>query len=480
MHLLSSLLCLATALAAVSAQHIPNEYIVVYKSEATEITTATHEAWLLAHATNVNGSPLNDESFKGYPDLPSFPGFRFLQKYSDTGVRGYSAALTSDMAEKISQLPEVAYVERNQIYKAAAALNSYGSTWGLQRISKESLPLPNVFTYPAEAGENSVVYVLDTGIRASHKEFSGRASYGKNFLAPEESGLDQHGHGTHCAGIIAGTTYGVAKKASIVSVKVLDKTGSGRTDVLVSAIQWVKAASLASNKPCIVNIAFTGGASQFLDEAIKDITINGNCLVVASAGNQGRDACRSSPGRLDSTLTVGATQDTDAFLSTSNWGACVKINAPGYYSLSSWSSSNEAKHAASGTSVASSHVAGVAAVAYSQFNFATPFEAMKYIIDKSATSKITGLTGVKSITPNRLLQLPANPSSPSQSLSPGPTSSSTLSPDPTTAQPPITVSSASSTTSAVPTIAPVVPKTGYCVNNNPVRMGYITAWFVSN
>ncbi|KAI8835140.1 peptidase S8/S53 domain-containing protein [Chytridium lagenaria] len=146
-----------------------------------------------------------------------------------------------------------------------------------------------------------------------------------NFLEPEENGFDQNGHGTLCAGLIAGSTYGVAKKASIVSVKILNKDGGGTVQVAVSAIQWIKAAALASNRPCIVNIAFSaGGASKFLDEALDDLITNAGCLVVAAAGNRGQDACQSSPGRISSALTVGATQQKDEVLTYSNWGTCVK------------------------------------------------------------------------------------------------------------------------------------------------------------
>ncbi|KAI8852629.1 peptidase S8/S53 domain-containing protein [Chytridium lagenaria] len=326
MHLLSSLVCLTTALAAVSAQLIPNEYIVVYKSGATVLTTSTHESWLRTHATNINGSRIDGDSFRGY---------------NGTGIRGYAAAVTSAMAEEISKLPEVAYVEQNQHR-------------GLRRLSRANIPMPTFYDYPTVAGEGSIVYVLDTGIRATHSEFGGRATYGRNFISGETD-VDGNGHGTHCA--VAGTTYGVAKKASIVSLKVLSSSGSGSTAGIVSAIQWVKSTAIANRRPCIVSMSLGGGPSSALDNAVNDISTTARCLVVVAAGNENQDACNVSPARATWAYTVGATSSVDAFASFSNWGGCVNINAPGVGILSS----NTATNTISGTSMACPHVAGVAA-----------------------------------------------------------------------------------------------------------------------
>jgi aqualysin 1 len=306
-------------------------------------------------------------------------------------LNGFSAQLNAGQLNALQHNPNVAYVEQDQV--ATATTVQSGATWGLDRIDQRDLPLSGTYTYtPTGAGVRA--YIVDTGILTSHTQFGGRASVGYDAMGG--SGQDCNGHGTHVAGTVGGSTYGVAKGVTLIAVRVLDCAGSGTNSGVIAGMDWV-----ANNRvlPAVANMSLGGGFSQAVNDAATRMTNAGVSLAVA-AGNENQDACNTSPGSAPSAISVGATTSSDARASFSNWGTCVDVFAPGNSITSSWYSSTTATNTISGTSMASPHVAGVAAL-YLQGNpsasAATVFNA---IISTATTGKVTSPgTG----SPNRLL-----------------------------------------------------------------------------
>ncbi|NUQ13445.1 MAG: S8 family serine peptidase [Gemmatimonadaceae bacterium] len=286
---------------------------------------------------------------------------------------------------------DVAYVEQVQEYSIDATQNN--ATWGLDRIDQANLPLNGTYSYTS-TGSGVRAYIIDTGIRTSHNDFGGRASFGVNYAGGSNS--DCNGHGTHVAGTVGGTTWGVAKAVRLIAVKVLNCSGSGTTTGVVSGINWVAANAI---KPAVANMSLGGGASTSIDNAVQN-AINAGITFVVAAGNSNANACNYSPARAANAITVGATTSTDARASYSNYGTCVDIFAPGSSIRSAWHTSNSATNTISGTSMASPHVAGAVA-RYLQGNpTASPSTVTSAIINAATLNKVTN-AGAGS--PNRLL-----------------------------------------------------------------------------
>jgi len=314
-----------------------------------------------------------------------------LQHVFKHALNGFSVNMTEADAEKLSEDYRVKFVEEDAEMTADATQTN--PPWGLDRIDQRNRPLSNSYSYNF-TGSGVRVYVIDTGIRTTHTQFGGRAS--NVFDALGGNGADCNGHGTHVSGTVGGSTYGVAKSALLRGVRVLDCNGSGSTSGVISGVDWVTANHIS---PAVANMSLGGGVSSALDTAVNNLSNSGVPIAVA-AGNSNANACNSSPARAANAITVGSTTSTDARSSFSNFGTCVDLFAPGSGILSAWFSSNTATATLSGTSMASPHVAGVAAL-YRQANPSASSTTVRNAIVNNATTNV--ITNVGTGSPNRLL-----------------------------------------------------------------------------
>ncbi|MFD9411225.1 S8 family peptidase [Streptomyces sp. NPDC059989] len=308
-----------------------------------------------------------------------------------SALRGFSIRASQDQAAELAADPRVAYVEQDAEVRASDT--QADAPWGLDRIDQRALPLSQTYTYDSTAA-NVTAYVIDTGIRTTHTDFGGRARAG--FDAFGGSGQDCNGHGTHVAGTVGGTTYGVAKRASLVSVRVLNCSGSGTTAGVIAGVDWVSANAA---RPAVANMSLGGGASSALDGAVARSISSGVTYAIA-AGNSSANACSYSPGRTPSAITVGATLRWDARAAFSNYGSCLDLFAPGVGITSDWYTGNAATNTLSGTSMAAPHVAGAAALYLSAHPAATPVQVRDAVV-ANATAGAVLVPGAGS--PNRLL-----------------------------------------------------------------------------
>jgi subtilisin family serine protease len=312
-------------------------------------------------------------------------------------VNGFAATLNAGQLNALRHNPAVAYVEQDQ--PVTASTTQTGATWGIDRIDQQNLPLSTTFSY-INTGLGVRAYIVDTGIRLTHTQFTGRVSSG--FDAVDGGSADDcNGHGTHVAGTVGGTTVGVAKGVSLVAVRVLDCAGSGTTAGVIAGVDWVAANHV---KPAVANLSLGGGASTTLDNAVNNAVNAGVTMVVAAGnGNQGgkaQPACNYSPARVANAITVSATDNTDKKASYANYGSCVDIFAPGNSILSAWYTTDTAGATISGTSMASPHVAGVAALYLQSNGTATPSAVASALIANATLNKVTS---AGSGSPNRLL-----------------------------------------------------------------------------
>ncbi|MEV7282201.1 S8 family peptidase [Streptomyces sp. NPDC093111] len=361
-------------LAAGSADAVPGSYLVTLKE----------------------GAGFTAGSAKGRGLIAGYGGT--VGKTFGAALNGYTARLDAGAARRLAADPAVASVEQNQVVRADATQSN--APWGLDRIDQADLPLSGTYTYPDSAGAGVTAYVIDTGVRIGHAEIAGRAVNGYDAVEGDSVAQDGNGHGTHVATTIAGTTYGVAKAAKIVAVRVLDNNGSGTTAGVVAGIDWVTAHH-AAGAPAVANLSLGGGASTTLDNAVKKSIADGVTYAVA-AGNSGANASSSSPARVAAALTVGATDSADAKASWSNYGSVLDLFAPGVSITAGWNTSDTATNTISGTSMATPHVAGAAAVYLAGHPSATPAQVATALVNGATPNKVTA---PGSGSPNRLLRL---------------------------------------------------------------------------
>lgn len=305
---------------------------------------------------------------------------------------GFAATLNAGQLTALRNNPNVSYIEEDQVITLTATQSS--ATWGIDRTDQRSLPLSSTYNYNQD-GTGVHAYVIDTGLRYDHVEFSGRVGTGYDAVDGGTAD-DCNGHGTHVAGTLGGTTYGMAKKTTVHPVRVLDCAGSGTTSGVVAGMDWVTANRV---KPAVANMSLGGGASTAIDDATNRM-INAGVITVVAAGNSNADACNYSPARVPAAITVGATTSTDARASYSNYGTCLDIFAPGSSITSAWYTSSSATNTISGTSMASPHVAGAAALFLSQVTTATNAAARDQLVYHATSGKVTS---AGSGSPNKLL-----------------------------------------------------------------------------
>jgi subtilisin family serine protease len=306
-------------------------------------------------------------------------------------LKGFAGKLNHKELAALRAMSDVAYIEPDQVVTADVTVSA--ASWGLDRIDQRNLPLSGTYSYTATSPAVRA-YVIDTGILTSHSEFSGRAS--NVYDAFGGSGSDCHGHGTHVAGTIGGRTYGIARAALLRGVRVLNCSGSGSTSGIIAAVDWVRVNGI---KPAIANMSLGGGFSSALNTAVSNLH-NSGIFVAVAAGNSNANACNYSPASAATVYTTAASTSTDAKASYSNYGSCVDGYAPGSSIRSAWIGSTTATNTISGTSMASPHVAGVAALYKGAFGDAASSTIVSWINTNATASKITGNP---SGTPNRLL-----------------------------------------------------------------------------
>jgi subtilisin family serine protease len=320
------------------------------------------------------------------------------EKRFSRAINALSVKVKHSEAGRIRNNPKVLFVELDQPMYALDT-QSPSPSWGLDRIDQRTLPLNSTFTASAKgAGVNA--YIVDTGISSTHVDFTGRMSAGFSSIIDGNGTNDCNGHGTHVAGTTAGSTFGIAKSATLIPVRVLDCIGSGTTSGVIAGLDWIVGHHTAGT-PAVANMSLGGGASAALDAAVQNV-INDGVVMAVAAGNDGLNACNYSPARAANAITVGSTTSTDARSTFSNTGTCVDIFAPGSSITSAWIGNTTAISTISGTSMAAPHVAGVAAVLIGRFPTSTPAQ-IATMLRTSATPNVVTSAGTGS--PNYLLYL---------------------------------------------------------------------------
>ncbi|KAI9735435.1 MAG: Subtilisin-like protease 2 [Claussenomyces sp. TS43310] len=348
-----------------AADVVADSYIVVYHPNITSDGIASH-------VESVSSILSKRSSASGVG-----------QTYNLPQLKGYQVTADSSAIAQIADSPEVAYIEKDAKVYASGLTTQADATWGLGRISHQETDSTD-YIYDTTAGSGATVYVVDTGIYIGHEEFGGRAKWGANYVSGSEN-TDENGHGTHCSGTIGGSTYGVAKKVSLVAVKVLNKNGQGQNSGVISGIQYVHD-NAGSNS--VLSMSLGGGKSSAINSAVAS-TVDAGVTVVVAAGNDDEDASNSSPASEPSAITVGAIDDTDARASFSNYGKLVDVFAPGVDVLSSWIGSTDATNTISGTSMATPHVAGLAAYLIILDGLSSPADVVSRITSLAISGDIS-------------------------------------------------------------------------------------------
>uniref|UniRef100_UPI0025CF7644 S8 family serine peptidase n=1 Tax=Thiocapsa sp. TaxID=2024551 RepID=UPI0025CF7644 len=363
--------------AAKTQEAVPGRYIVLFRDSAFS-------------ASALSAGTLESEVASLSRTLAQRYGAKVQAQWSHA-LTGMAVEMSAKAAAALAKDPRVLLVEEDVPISVDGVQSP--ATWGLDRVDQRDLPLNNTYSY-GNGGDVVTAYIIDTGIRITHAEFGGRATWGANFV--DSNNTDCQGHGTHVAGTVGGYTYGIAKNVALVAVKVLDCDGSGLSSGVISGVDWVVA-----NKqiPAVANMSLGGSYSASLNLAVKR-AIDSGITVVAAAGNENENACSGSPASTPEALTVGATTRTDRRASFSNWGNCLDLFAPGDGITSAAISSDTATTVKNGTSMAAPHVAGAAALFLHTDPGASPAEVARALNNNATAGKVTDpATG----SPNRLL-----------------------------------------------------------------------------
>ncbi|MGW4112737.1 S8 family serine peptidase [Actinosynnema sp. NPDC004786] len=307
-------------------------------------------------------------------------GVRVTHRYR-AALNGFAAAMSERAAKRLAADPAVAYVAQDQRVQVLADQPNPPS-WGLDRVDQRDLPLNRNYGYASTAG-NVHAYIIDTGIRTTHADFGGRASFDANTTG-DGNNTDCNGHGTHVAGTVGGAAHGVAKAVRLHGVKVLSCSGSGTIAGVVAGVDWVTA---NAQKPAVANMSLGGGANDTLDAAVRRSIASGVTYAIAS-GNSNADACSFSPARVAEAVTVNASDSADGRASFSNWGTCTDLFAPGVGITSAWHTSDTATNSISGTSMAAPHVAGAAALVLAGAPGASPQQVRDALVGAATPNKV--------------------------------------------------------------------------------------------
>jgi len=373
---------------------VPERYIVVLKEGVTDAQMQSHLSWIQSTLPTPELRVQGGDSESLLVGDHGAETYGVKRQYNFGSFKGYSVKLPAQAIKDFESHPDVDYVEQEKIFSIVGS-QAKPASWGLQRISTRDLPLTTTYKYPDSAGEGVNAYIVDTGIHISHPEFEGRAKIGKTFVKDDDK--DGNGHGSHVAGTIGSKSYGVAKKVTLIAVKVLDGRGYGDTGGVIAGIEYVATEGPKSRRKAVANMSLGGPASKALDRAVQAAVKAGIVFVVA-AGNSAGDACKLSPAGVPEAITVAASDKYDKLASFSETGKCVDIIAPGVDITSTW---NDGRYnTISGTSMASPHVAGVVALALAEGNFTSPAEVQDYLKKIASKDKITGNLRA---TPNNFL-----------------------------------------------------------------------------
>jgi aqualysin 1 len=357
------------ARAAATDQVIPNTYIVVFKQGVADAPG-------LAQAL-VQGA-----------------GGTLHYTYA-AAIKGFAAELPSPAVAGLRMNPNVEYIESDQSVQVFGGTETAPPSWGLDRVDQRTLPLDASYSY-ASTGAGVSVYIIDTGIRTSHVDFGGRAAGAFSSAKGKSSTDDCHGHGTHVAGTVGGNRYGIAKSVRLYAVRVLDCTGNGSYSAVIAGVDWVTA---NRRLPAVANMSLGGSFSQALNDAVTASIASGVTYAIA-AGNSATNACQISPASTPDAITLGATNKLDEQASYSNFGSCVDLYAPGSVITSAGIASDTASAVMSGTSMATPHAAGAAALYLETHPTDSP-ASVAAALTAQATSGIVTKIGTGS--PNRLL-----------------------------------------------------------------------------
>ncbi len=400
-----------------SATAVAGSYIVVYKDG--------HAAAANSTATSFGGKVTN----------------RYHAVFN-----GFAASMSEQQAKQLAADPNVAFVQQNQVLSLTTDQPNPPS-WGLDRVDQRDLPLNNNYSYTTTAS-NVHAYIIDTGADLDHPDFGGRMTSGFDAIDGGTAD-DGHGHGTHVAGNIGGNTYGLAKGVNLVAVRVLNNSGSGTTAQVVAGIDWVTANAVL---PAVANMSLGGGVDATLDAAVQRSIANGHVTYAIASGNSNADACGFSPARVPEAITVNASTRTDARASFSNFGSCTDIFAPGQDITSDWL--NGGTNTISGTSMATPHVTGAAALYLADHPTALPAAGQSALTAAASSGRISNPGDAN--TPNKLLYTGtgANEPPPSNGACPAATNANNFTiNDNSTVSSPITIAGCTGTASTASTVA---------------------------